>query len=289
MRSGLPADLVFIDTFRIATHRAPLVLLAAGMGSRFGGVKPVAPVGPRGEALIAIAVEQALTAGFDDVVAVVGPATEGPVRDVLHSLPVRYAHQVVAMGRLRPWGTVDAVLCAAALAGTTAVVVANGDDLYGSAALVVARDWIASPSTAAGAAVLFEVARTLPPTGAVSRAVAVVVGSSLRGAYEERDVQLDGGAIRTGSGVELPANTLVSMNLWCLRAHGLDALRQHHAAFVGAHTDDPLVEDGLPTAVNELIGSGLGFDAVVTDSKWHGVTWPDDVDRVRRELLLDES
>ena len=153
MRNGLPADLALIDG-----HRAPLVLLAAGLGSRFGGIKPVAPVGPAGEPLVVLGVQQAAAAGFETIVVVVGPATEAAVSAALASHPSRasvtMAHQRVDLQRTRPWGTVDALLSGvgpmrgAGLGGeaqsasvqlddawSAGLVVANGDDLYGVDAL----------------------------------------------------------------------------------------------------------------------------------------------------------
>ena len=283
MRTGLPADLALIDG-----HRAPLVLLAAGLGSRFGGVKPVAPVGPDGEPLIELAVRQALASGFERIVAVVGPATEAAVAAALAGLPVTLARQTVPPGRERPWGTVDAVLRGDD-AGPTGVVVANGDDLYGAAALATARTWIIGPSPAIGAAVMFELDRTLSMTGDVSRAVPVLDGDELVGLREHRGVHLDRGRIRSEEDDELALDTLVSMNLWCFRRPALDALRGLHATFLDEHVDDAIAEHFLPTAVEALIHGGCRFDVLRTTSPWHGVTWADDVARVRAALTDERA
>lgn len=272
------------------------MLLAAGLGSRYGGVKPVAPVGPEGEPLIVMAVRQAAEAGFDEIVVVVGPATEAEVSAALASagpgVRISLARQVVPEHRLRPWGTVDAVLVAVDSLGSRfaefgGVVVANGDDLYGADAMVEAHRWIASAGDVVGAAVMFEVAKTMSSVGGVSRAVPVVHDGRLLALEEHRDVHVDSGTILTGKGRALAPETPVSMNLWCLRPAAVDALRILHARFVEAHAGDPDAEFGLPSGVDGLVRDGRNFDVLVTDSRWHGVTWPDDVARVRTAIIRE--
>ena len=278
-------------------HRAPLVLLAAGLGSRYGGVKPVAPVGPAGEPLIVMAVRQAAEAGFDEIVVVVGPATETEVSAALASadpgVRISLARQVVPEHRLRPWGTVDAVLAAVDSLGSlgsqfaefAGLVVANGDDLYGAEAMAEAHRWIASAGDAVGAAVMFEVAKTMSSVGGVSRAVPVVHDGRLAALEEHRDVHVDSGTILTGTGQLLPPETPVSMNLWCLRPSAVEALRVLHACFIEEHAGEPDAEFGLPSGVDALVRDGRSFDVLVTASRWHGVTWPDDVAHVRAALI----
>lgn len=273
------------------------MLLAAGLGSRYGGVKPVAPVGPEGEPLIVMAVRQAAEAGFDEIVVVVGPATETEVTAALASahtaVRISFARQVVPEYRRRPWGTVDAVLAAVDSLGSRFVefdefdglVVANGDDLYGADAMVAAHRWIASAGDAVGAAVMFEVAKTMASAGGVSRAVPVVHDGRLVALEEHRDVHVDSGTILTGNGQVLGPETPVSMNLWCLRPTAVDALRVVHASFIEAHAGEPDAEFGLPMGVDELVRDGRSFDVLITDSRWHGVTWPDDVAHVRAALI----
>ena len=272
------------------------MLLAAGLGSRYGGVKPVAPVGPEGEPLIVMAVRQGLSAGFDEIVVVVGPATEAEVSAALASADpgarVSLARQVVPEHRLRPWGTVDAVLAAVDSLGSRpgefdGLVVANGDDLYGADAMVEAHRWIAAPENADGAAVMFEVAKTMSSVGGVSRAVAVVRDGRLAALEEHRDVHADSGTIRTGKGQALAPDAPVSMNLWCLRPAAVDALRLLYARFVEAHAGEPDAEFGLPSGVDGLVRDGRTFDVLVTHSQWHGVTWPDDVALVRAALIRE--
>ena len=285
----------------INDHRAPLVLLAAGIGSRFGGIKPVAPVGPAGEPLAVIALQQARQAGFTEAVVIVSDRTEQAVRAalepglsgssgaVLPGIDVRFARQEVPEGRSKPLGTVDAVL-AAGVRGDC--VVANGDDLYGVAGLARARAWLAAQETgpvapggpAAAAAVLYRVEATLPDSGGVSRAVPVVDGAGRLLALEERREvhRTADGTIRDAQDRVIAAGTPVSMNLWCLRAAALDRLAAAFEVFRAAAPADG--ELGLPDAIGGLVQHGLAVDALVTDSTWHGVTWPGDVAVVRAAL-----
>ncbi len=267
------------------------MLLAAGIGSRFGGIKPAAPVGPDGEALVVIALRQAAAAGFREAVLVVSALTEPALRAGIDAVggasslgvEVRFAHQTVPVGRAKPLGTVDAVL-AAGITGDCAV--ANGDDLYGPAALSAAQGWLAGDARSDAAAVLFPVERTLPATGGVSRAVAALDSQGRLVAVEERrEVHVDGAEVRDGTGALIAPGTPVSMNLWCFRLTALAQLRDALDAFLP--TAGPADELGLPDAVGRLVRAGLAVDALVTDSRWHGVTWPHDVGVVRAALRAE--
>ena len=260
------------------------MLLAAGLGSRYGGVKPLAPVGPDGQPLLAIALRQAADAGFDRAVVVVGEQTEQPIRHALGAppLPVSFRLQGrIGPARLKPWGTTAAVLSAV---GHSDLVIANGDDLYGVEGLAAARDWITSASGADGAAVLYEAGRTISSRGGVSRAVPTITDGRLVGLVEERDVcRGPDGVIRTTDGRGLAEEQPVSMNLWCLRLTAIEALQVSFRLFVARNADDVDAELGLSTAIGELLGA-LRVDALVTRSPWHGVTFASDVADVRAAL-----
>lgn len=264
------------------------MLLAAGIGSRFGGIKALAPVGPDGEPLLAISLAQAFEAGFREAVVVVSVATEEAIRRGLGPSPIaiRWARQHVPPGRATPLGTVDAVL-SAGIAGNA--VIANGDDLYGVDALRAALRWTGGPSTADAAAVLFRLGSTVPPTGGVSRARARAADGVLVSMQEVRGVRLAGGAILSEGGEALAPDERVSMNLWCFRPSALTALARALAAFVMTPSAASL-ELGLPDAIGTLVSTGeLTVDALTTDSTWHGVTWPEDVETVRAALRAGAS
>jgi molybdopterin-guanine dinucleotide biosynthesis protein A len=291
-RSGAPVDMdeAFRADLAIAmtTTSVPIVLLAAGLGSRFGGIKPLAPVGPDHEALLTLSLEQARRAGFASAVIVVGPLTREAIISALRNppIPVSFADQVGRDGGTgKPWGTVDA-LASTGLHGP--LVVANGDDLYGVPALA---DALAATqrNDIDGAAVMFPVGRTLSGVGGVSRAEPVIDESGLlRALSERRGVERHGDEITDGTGRVLEADAAVSMNLWSLRAPAVAALVSLGSAFRARHAGDPSAELGLPDAVGQLVADDrLRIAVTVTESTWHGVTFADDVAKVRAELIAD--
>ena len=178
-------------------------------------------------------------------------------------------------------------MLAARTGSRAGLVVANGDDLYGVEALRAAHHWMNGPAASEGAAVLFEVQHALSPSGGVSRAVPVLDGGRLVALEERRGVRADNGTIVTDSGAVLAPGTPVSMNLWCLRPRAIDAVRDVHAVFRRDHAQDPSAEHGLPAAIDALVRDGYRFDALVTSSRWHGVTWPEDVVLVRDALAAE--
>lgn len=275
-----------------ASSRTPptLVLLAAGLGTRFGGPKPLAPVGPEGEPLVLVSLAQAAEAGFTDAVVVVAGATAEPITAVLAAAPVRVRtarQESVGPPRAKPWGTVAATL-AAGVEGD--LVVVNGDDLYGVAGLRAAFEWSVGPSAADAVIVGYPVGRTLATEGGVSRGVAMVGdGGRLVSLVEHRDVRRDDSdRIRSDRAAELAPDTVVSMNLFGLRAGMRARFVAAVDAFVAAAGDDPGAELGLPDAVGALVAAGaVSVDVVPTDSPWHGVTWPGDVEVVRAALRVE--
>ena len=288
-----------------------LVLLAAGLGTRFGGLKPLAPVGPHGEPLLAVAVSEGRAAGFTDVIVIVSERSEVPIAAALGPT-VRLARQErIGPPRATPWGTVAAVLAGGC--ETDGCVVANGDDLYGIDALRTARAWIEldsadeSPWVEPDALlVAFRLDRTLSDAGGVSRAVAEIEplagrGNRLRGLREHRGVRRTADGMIEGHGwsenrnehggesglTMLSPDALVSMNLWALRPSALEALRVAFDTFIEgharpAHRGDETSECALPTALASLVQARrLVIEVRPTDSQWHGVTWPADVAAVR--------
>lgn len=273
--------------------QAPIVLLAAGLGSRFGGVKPLAPVGPNHEPLLVLALDQARRAGFESAVVVVGPLTRDAIVSALSDppfpiIPVAFADQVGRDGGTgKPWGTVDA-LAATGLPGP--LVVANGDDLYGVTALADAFN-ATQRHDIDGAAVMFPVGRALSGVGGVSRAEPVINEVGMLSALSERrGVERVDGVITDGTGHVLEADAAVSMNLWAFSSAAVGALRALRDTFIADHAGGPdsgTAELGLPDAVGQLVSgaSPLRIAVTVTDSTWHGVTFADDVAKVRAELL----
>jgi hypothetical protein len=277
-----------------------LVVLAAGIGSRYGGLKQIDRVGPGGATLVDYAAFDARRAGFGRVVLVVREGMEKDVRDAVGDriaahVPVAYAAQAGAMpegfapppGRTKPWGTGHAALSAAPLVdGPFAVV--NADDFYGAASYRVLAAWLASP--AAGplpefAIVGFRLETTLSPDGPVSRGVCTVdADGHLVSIREWLEVERDGDGVRgreAGEWRPLAPATPVSMNFWGFTPAFLPALREGFARFIEANGTSPKAEYYLLSAVQDLVDAGRARVRVLDGGgPWGGLTYPGDRPRL---------
>ena len=277
-----------------STKGAAVVVLAAGLGTRFGGLKQLAPVGPSGESLLAYSLRDAAFAGFERVVLVVRREIHDEV--VAHVEHFCGSEDLVAVdqdafgpSRASPWGTAHAIVaCRAAITSPFAVV--NADDLYGADALVALADHLRGPAAGPGRAslVTYRVAETLSSGGGVSRAtVQLAPGGSLTRIEEHTGVRRDGSRIVSDT-EELSADALVSMNLWGFDPSVIDDLAPLVEAFTRAHQRDT-AELRLPDAVEMLVESEkLRVTVLPTLSQWIGITFPEDVEPARvavREML----
>ncbi|MFN0088794.1 MAG: NDP-sugar synthase [Acidimicrobiales bacterium] len=267
-----------------------LLVLAAGLGSRFGGAKQLAEVGPNGEALLDYTLDDARAAGFARVVLIVRSDLEGLVAEHLaRRQPAELDYELVAQDadelappRARPWGTAHAVL-AARRALHTPFAVVNADDYYGPSAFAQLADAFAADERAGSERswlVAYRLARTLSPAGPVSRGVCEVgEDGSLRRITEQLALRRgDDGAIRNESGEVFAPDSLVSMNLWGLRPALLEPLEAAFEVFAARHREDPKAEHQLPTALDELARAGLTTVRVVpTEERWIGITYAEDL------------
>lgn len=279
-----------------------LVVLAAGAGSRYGGLKQVDPVGPSGETLLDYSVFDAIRGGFETIVFVIRRDIEAAFREKIGArfekrAEVRYAFQElgdlpggrsVPAGRTKPWGTGHATLAArSAVDGSSAVAVINADDFYGRDAFAQLATFLKSSTGASEAAlVAYRLDRTLSEHGTVSRGVCDVDAAGvLRGVLEHTKIARRGEAIVStnadGSEITLDGSTPVSLNTWGFGAGFLDLLSGRLEAFCKERLEEPGAEFFLPFAVDELIASGrLRARALRTDSEWFGMTYRDDRPRV---------
>jgi hypothetical protein len=264
-----------------------LVVMAAGRGSRFGGMKQVAGIGPSGESLFDYSVYDAVRSGFEDAVFVVSADSRDAVeahveRGCGRHVKVRYALQE-AGGRAKPWGTGHAVLCACSeTAGPFGVV--NADDFYGPRSF----DRLGRELPADGAdhlLVAFRLRDCLSDHGGVSRGVCQVDEGFLATIRELHDVvQLDG-EIRNKEAVPLSGDELISTNLWGFQPSFCRSLAADFDQFVAEHGDDPDAEFMIGTAVESLgRGGGARVRVVPTDERFLGITFAEDVDAVRAEI-----
>ena len=261
-----------------------LVCMVAGLSRRFGGrIKGFARVGPNGERLVELILEQALSAGITRIVFVVGEATRAPFQELFGSryrnVPVEYALQEFDPEvRNKPWGTVDAVCAARDFVGGP-FVVCNGDDICGEQAFRLLADHLARSENAA--TVGFPLAKMLPEEGTVNRGVFELnEDGTLKGAAELFDLDRGNMAARG-----LTPDTICNVNLFGFHPPVLGLLGEVLAAFKAEHAGDPAAECLLPTEIDGLVSSGkLVMNVYVSDEDWIGVTNPEDEEKVR-ELL----
>jgi len=264
-----------------------LVVMAAGIGSRFGGMKQVAGLGPSGEALFEYAVFDALRHGFDAVVLVVSEKSRDAVRAQVEAgcgrhVEVRYAVQHHE-GRPKPWGTGHAILTACGeLDGSFGVV--NADDFYGQRSYELLARELAAPSQD-HALVAFRLNESLSPNGGVSRGLCEVDDGFLISIVELHDVAEVDGELRNKEGIPTTGDALISANLWGFRPSFCRVLVEEFDRFMGEEGDDPGAEFLIGTAVSNLGRYGDERVRVVpTPERFLGVTYPDDVATVRAEI-----
>lgn len=273
------------------------MVLAAGMGRRFGADKQLMPVGPGDATLADYAVGDARRSGAEAAVFVVRAELLEAFRDHHRrwdGFPIRYAVQRVDRlpegrsphGRTRPWGTTHAVLAGATkLTGNCLVI--NADDHYGADAIAAAGDFLAGadPAVPAAALVGYRLRDTLSPEGGVSRAIIEQHGGRVTGLREVHDVALGPDGLlgyRNGQPVSLAGDELVSMNCWALSSALMPLLERGFAAFLDQHPADTK-ECALPEVISSLVQQHP-VQVIHVGTRWLGLTWPGDIPRVMEAL-----
>lgn len=281
-----------------------LLILAAGIGSRFGGSKQLEPIGPSGELALDYSVYDALRAGFHRVVLVIRPEMEPEVRRLLQG---RYGGRVeaeLALQRLdaltrdaappprkKPWGTAHAVLSAeGAVSGPFACV--NADDFYGANSFVLAARFLrasAAFDARTFALVSFPLRETLSPVGGVSRALCEVSPDHwLLRITELHGVQRsdgDGIVPAESGGRVVPGDAPVSMNLWCFTPEIFPLFRAQFREFLRNSAAPESDEFSLPDAVQQMIAAGRARVRVLSGGgPWCGMTYREDLPAVRQKI-----
>ena len=284
-----------------------LLVMAAGMGSRFGGNKQIAKVGPGGELLLHYSIHDARKAGFDKVVFVIKRAMETDFRELLGaSIPadmeVHYAFQefdslpggfVPPEGRVKPYGTVHAVLVAKDVIDEPFAVI-NADDYYGQDAFVTMAESLRRMrgKDKAASMVAYCLKNTVSENGAVTRGVCEKdENGNLRKVTETYGIKpFPDGTIRDvhndEAGVILDPEALVSMNFWGLTPWFFQAAEKDVIAFLQSSEGDPMKKECvLPVEIDQLMHSdGLAVEVLRTDAVWFGVTYLADKEYVAGEL-----
>ncbi len=266
-----------------------LVIMAAGLGSRFGGVKQLARVGPNDEAFLDLSIKDGLAAGFGEIVLIVRSDIEADVREQIvqqhGDLPVRYVRQDdLGPPRDKPWGTLHAVLSAADVIDRPYAVI-NADDYYGPESFILGAKCMDRLAPGAAANVAFQLGRTVPPSGSVTRAVTAVSDGYLTEIVETEACQrLEDGTYSAG-GEAVPGETPVSMNFWCFHQSVNADFQERWDAFLAANADVPKAEAMLPTVVGELMSvDRLKVEVVSSPEQWIGITNPEDFELAKAAL-----
>ena len=279
-----------------------LVVMAAGMGSRYGGLKQIDPVGSHGEAILDYSIYDAHEAGFDTVVIIIKEAIRQDFMEIVDSrlqkapVEIRYAYQeldklpagyTVPEGRTKPWGTSHAVLCAKDAIDGAPFAVINADDYYGKSAYKVMYDALSKLEDDEKynyCMVGYEVGKTVTENGSVARGVCYADEKGYLTEVIERTriEKYEGGIHFTEDGenwVELAEDTIVSMNMWGYTPSFLEEIEKGFAAFLdNAMKTNPLKgEYFLPLVVQNLLTAGKATVKVLTSpDKWYGVTYAAD-------------
>ena len=283
-----------------------LLVLAAGMGSRYGGLKQMDGLGPSGETIIDYSIYDAVQAGFGKVVYIVREyfreQMEQTVRQKYSSVkcldgsPLEFQFVTQELNKIpegftlnperqKPWGTAHAVLMAAQAIHEPFVVI-NGDDFYGKESFRIAGDWCRAHENSKGvyAIVGFEVDHTLSETGGVSRGIcAYDAQNHLTDVVEHHNVMFDAdGVLRgdnsiTGERHELQPKDLCSMNMWCFTPDYFKASADIFVNFLQANINELKKEYYIPYAVDTMVKAGTAAcDVLGTPSHWFGVTFKED-------------
>lgn len=261
------------------SNNLTLTVMAAGMGSRFGGLKQIEPVGPHGEVILEYSVYDALEAGFDKAVFIIKKAIEKDFREIIGKriekmIDVEYAFQeldkipspyTIPEGRIKPWGTGHAILCARELINSPFAVI-NADDFYGKSGYrELAKHFSESSETCL---VGFKLNNTVTENGTVSRGICTVENGYLKKVVETHEIPFNN---------DYPEDTVCSMNMWGLMPSFFNELEVGFEKFLSEKGTEMKSEYLLPFVVDEMIqNKGEKVKVLTATDKWYGVTYKED-------------
>ena len=286
-----------------------LVILAAGMGSRFGGLKQVEPIGPNGEFIIDYSIYDAIEAGFSKVVFLIKDEIYDLFRDTVGKriegkIPVAYSFQRIGdvpewvnipEERVKPWGTAHAVLsCQSEVDGNFVMI--NSDDFYGRDAFMKIADFFNNSETDDYAMVSFRVINTMTENGSVKRGICESSDGLLTKIIESSIEKVDGKIVASpldgSNSFEVEPNSLVSMNFFGFTPRIFERLEKDFPMFLEKNKDNLLkCEYLIPDVVFDEIKDGVKMHVLESADKWLGVTYREDKEYVVSELrkLIDKG
>jgi len=290
-----------------------LVVMAAGMGSRYGGIKQIEPVGPSGEAIIDYSIYDAVQAGFSEVVFIIRKAIEEDFKKYIGSrfsdkIKVTYCFQQlesalpdgfeIPEGRNKPWGTGQAVLCARDAVHAPFVVI-NADDFYGADSFRQTAEFLKTVTNGSTdfAMAGYPIINTLSDFGSVSRGICTSDSNGKLTSIEEHvKISKEDGKIISrqpdSDELELTGKETVSMNFWCLTPIIFDHLEEYFNVFLKDKGKELKSEIYLPIVLGEMTEKGDSTVTVIkTESEWFGVTYQEDKPLVQKNIrrLIDEG
>lgn len=290
-------------------NKTTLVIMAAGMGSRYGGLKQIDPVGPNGEIIMEYSIYDAVKAGFSKIVFIIKEEIEDTFRDVIGRkieglIDVEYVYQKldnipqgfsVPEGRMKPWGTGHAVLCAKNAVKTPFAVI-NADDFYGANTYKLLNDFLSSNSDSEDkykyCMVGFIIENTLTENGHVARGVCNVnAAGNLISIHERTKIMKFADETKytedEQNWITIPKKSIVSMNTWGFNQSIFNELEDGFPIFLKSSKDKLLkAEYFLPTVVDNLIKAEKADVKVLsTTDKWYGVTYQEDKPTVKKSIL----
>ena len=281
-----------------------LVIMAAGMASRYGSMKQIQGFGPSGETIIDYSIYDAIKAGFQRVVFIIREDFAEDFKEIFEpklkgKIETEYVYQEmdkfltghkIPADRKKPWGTSHAILCASEAVNEPFAVI-NADDFYGHDSFKKAYNFLLQECKEDVYAIIgYELAKTLSEHGSVSRGVAQVDENDNLVAINERlKIYRENGQIISeepdGSKIPLPENSKASMNFWCFHPSIFSFLEKGFKTFLDENIDNPKSEYLIPFSADQFIKKGLGVIKVIpTSSQWFGVTYKEDAPVVERSL-----
>ena len=279
-----------------------LVILAAGMASRYGSMKQVESFGPGGETIMDYSIYDAIRAGFGKVVFIIRAQYGDTFRSLFDSklkgrIQTEYVYQELdrhtgdcawLSSRSKPWGTAHAVLCASEAVHEPFAVI-NADDFYGRNAFEVAADFLRRNCTPKRYALVgYSLISTLSAHGTVNRGVCALDASGDLATITERiNISAMGGVVRAADGLQpevLPSESSVSMNFWCFDPAFFHQAADQFRSFLKERGQEEKSEFFIPMVADSFIQSGGKIEVVPTTSNWFGVTYKEDAPAVQSSL-----
>lgn len=267
-----------------------LVVMAAGMGSRFGGLKQAEPVTPDGKALLDFSVYDAVKAGFNKVVFIIRKDIEDNFKRLVGNriakrVKVEYVFQdtsTLPAGRTKPFGTAHAVLCCKDTVAEPFAII-NADDYYGPHAFVEIYQHLTTAQAGQYAMVAYNMGNTVSSNGGVTRAVCQIENGKLVNIVETSNITSD--CVSQATGERFTPDTAVSMNLWGLTVDVFAYLDKKYSEFL--QTADLSKDEFLiPTVIFDAVTDNYAtVTAYSNTDKWYGMTYREDLADVRKALL----